>query len=270
MKVGTDGVLLGAWVSVRPSDRRILDIGTGTGLIALMMAQRVPGARITGVDVEDISQARENADASPWGGRVAFVQCPVQEFAPQGKFDLVVSNPPFFVDSLTCPDAGRTTARHAVRLPFGDLRDAVVRLLSDQGRFAVVLPKDEAARFIGICRDVLAPVRRTDVRTTPRHPVKRVLIEFVRVPARDASPAAGISLPTSASLPADPSRLSDPSVPAPGFSPANPLSMPDSVLSPLDAPVPEADCTELVIGTGEHEQYTPEYRALTRDFYLKF
>ena len=133
MKVGTDGVLLGAWVSVRPSDRRILDIGTGTGLIALMMAQRVPGARITGVDVEDISQARENADASPWGGRVAFVQCPVQEFAPQGKFDLVVSNPPFFVDSLTCPDAGRTTARHAVRLPFGDLRDAVVRLLSDEG-----------------------------------------------------------------------------------------------------------------------------------------
>ena len=123
MKVGTDGVLLGAWVSVRPSDRRILDIGSGTGLIALMMAQRVPGARITGVDVEDISQARENADASPWGGRVAFVQCPVQEFAPQGKFDLVVSNPPFFVDSLTCPDAGRTTARHAVRLPFGDLRD---------------------------------------------------------------------------------------------------------------------------------------------------
>ena len=89
MKVGTDGVLLGAWVSVRPSDRRILDIGSGTGLIALMMAQRVPGARITGVDVEDISQARENADASPWGGRVAFVQCPVQEFAPQGKFDLV-------------------------------------------------------------------------------------------------------------------------------------------------------------------------------------
>ena len=160
MKVGTDGVLLGAWVSVRPSDRRILDIGSGTGLIALMMAQRVPGARITGVDVEDISQARENADASPWGGRVAFVQCPVQEFAPQGKFDLVVSNPPFFVDSLTCPDAGRTT---------------------------------------------------------PRHAAKRVLLEFVHTSS---------------------------------------------------APAP--DRTELVIGTGVHEQYTPEYRALTRDFYLKF
>ena len=155
MKVGTDGVLLGAWVSVGPSDRRILDIGSGTGLIALMMAQRVPGARITGVDVEDISQARENADASPWGDRVAFERCPVQEFAAPETFDLIVSNPPFFVDSLTCPDAGRTTARHAVRLPFGDLRDAVVRLLSDEGRFAVVLPADEAARFIGICRGIV-------------------------------------------------------------------------------------------------------------------
>ena len=101
MKVGTDGVLLGAWAGVRPADRRILDVGTGTGLIALMMAQRAPEARITGVDVEEVSQARENAAASPWSGRVAFVQCPVQEFAPDERFDLIVSNPPFFVDSLT-------------------------------------------------------------------------------------------------------------------------------------------------------------------------
>ncbi|MBE5048380.1 tRNA1(Val) (adenine(37)-N6)-methyltransferase [Alistipes onderdonkii] len=258
MKVGTDGVLLGAWVSVRPSDRRILDIGTGTGLIALMMAQRVPGARITGVDVEDISQARENADASPWGGRVAFVQCPVQEFAPQGKFDLVVSNPPFFVDSLTCPDAGRTTARHAVRLPFGDLRDAVVRLLSDEGHFAVVLPADEAARFIGICRDVLLPVRRTDVRTTPRHAAKRVLLEFVRTPSGDVFPPAAASPPSGFSAAGSGLRSDDPAA----LSDAVPLfSVPS---------VPAPDRTELVIGTGVHEQYTPEYRSLTRDFYLKF
>lgn len=147
MKVGTDGVLLGAWAGVRPSDRRILDVGTGTGLIALMMAQRAPEALITGVDVEEVSQARENAAASPWGGRVAFVQCPVQEFAPDERFDLIVSNPPFFVDSLTCPDEGRTTARHAVRLPFDQLRDAVVRLLAAEGRFAVILPTDEARAF---------------------------------------------------------------------------------------------------------------------------
>ena len=80
---------------VRPSDRRILDVGTGTGLIALMMAQRAPEALITGVDVEEVSQARENAAASPWGGRVVFEQCPVQEFAPDEHFDLIVSNPPY-------------------------------------------------------------------------------------------------------------------------------------------------------------------------------
>lgn len=239
MKVGTDGVLLGAWASVRPSDRRILDIGTGTGLIALMMAQRVPGAQVTGVDVDDVSQARENADASPWGGRVAFVQCPVQEFAPQERFDLVVSNPPFFVGSLTCPDQGRTTARHAVRLPFDELCASVVRLLADGGRFAVVLPTDEATRFIGVCRGKLALVRRTDVRTTPRHPAKRVLMEFVRTDRASAS----------------------------GPTPPAPDSCSGSA-GTFALPVP--DCSELVVGTGEHECYTPEYRALTRDFYLKF
>ena len=212
MKVGTDGVLLGAWAGVRPSDRRILDVGTGTGLIALMMAQRAPEALITGVDVEEVSQARENAAASPWGGRVAFVQCPVQEFAPDERFDLIVSNPPFFVDSLTCPDEGRTTARHAVRLPFDQLRDAVVRLLAAEGR-----------RFTDVCRGFLALTRSTGVRTAPRRPVKRLLMEFAHENA-----SSGL-------------RSDSPPV-----------------------------CSELVVGTGEHEQYTPEYRALTRDFYLKF
>ena len=106
MKVGTDGVLLGAWAGVRPSDRRMLDIGTGTGLIALMLAQRAPEAHVTGVDIDDVGQARENAAASPWSGRVAFAQCPVQEFETPEPFDLIVSNPPFFVDSLTCPIGG--------------------------------------------------------------------------------------------------------------------------------------------------------------------
>ena len=218
MKVGTDGVLLGAWAGVRPSDRRMLDIGTGTGLIALMLAQRSPEASVTGVDIDDVSQARENADASPWGGRVAFERCPVQEFAAPEPFDLIVSNPPFFVDSLTCPDEGRTAVRHAVHLPYDELRDAVLRLLAPAGRFAVILPTAEAARFLAVCAGRLALVRRTDVRITPRRPAKRALMEFVR--AEDA------------------------------------------------APVPET--SELVVGTGEHECYTPEYRALTRDFYLKF
>lgn len=218
MKVGTDGVLVGAWAGVRPTDRYMLDIGTGTGLIALMLAQRSASARIVGVDVDSVEQARENAAASPWADRVTFVQGPVQEFRPAQQFDLIVSNPPFFVDSLLPPDAGRTAARHAVLLPFGELRDAVVRLLAPGGRFAVVLPVAEAERFTELSRGMLAPVRRTEVRTTPRRAAKRALVEFVHAAEAPAAPAR----------------------------------------------------SELVIGTGGHEEYTSEYRALTRDFYLKF
>ena len=376
MKVGTDGVLIGAWAGLRPGDRQILDIGTGTGLIALMLAQRtegfgteddaaahpaapairpplssgpqpepdrhslrtddtavpgnrsaacatgaandtgravqaaipteqpfpaadvatgrpeerivdrtaddaadrttdratrgtadetadrtggqaprdtanetadrttdraprdtadetadrtadnaadrtadraIRGVRITGIDIGDVSQACENAAASPWGDRVEFVRCPVQAFRPDRRYDLIVSNPPFFVDSLTSPDAERTTARHAVKLPFEALRDAVVLLLTEEGRFAVVLPSDEAARFERICRGALFASRRTAVRTTPRKAPKRMLLEFVR-----------------------------------------------------QAPDREIPTGELTIGTGAHETYTPEYRALTGDFYLKF
>lgn len=216
MKVGTDGVLVGAWARVLPSDRRVLDIGTGTGLIALMLAQRAPAAQVTGIDIGDVAEARANADRSPWGDRVQTVQCPVQEFAPPQPFDLIVSNPPFFVGSLTCPDAGRTVVRHAVELPFEELRDAVVRLLSPEGRFAVVLPVDEGLRFAEVCRDVLFLSRRTTVRTTPRRAPKRVLMEFVR-----RQPA-------------------------------------------------QTETGELIVGTGAHEEYTEEYRTLTREFYLKF
>lgn len=218
MKVGTDGVLLGAWVSTSAADRWVLDIGTGTGLIALMLAQRLPGACIAGVDIDSVEQARENAAASPWGDRLTFHTCAVQAFY-DAPFDLIVSNPPFFVDSLTCPDAGRTAARHAVHLTFEELCDAVLRLLTPAGRFALILPMQEAGRFLEVCAGRLQPVRRTDVRTTPRHPAKRSLLELMR-------PAAAA---------------------AAGF-----------------------ERTELIIGTGEHECYTPEYRALTRDFYLKF
>lgn len=224
MKVGTDGVLLGAWAAVRPKDRRILDIGTGTGLIALMLAQRTVGAQVVGIDLIDLAEARSNAADSPWGDRIRFEQVAVQAYRPAEPFDLIVSNPPYFVDSLTCPDDGRTTARHAVTLSYEELCAAVVRLLAPDGHFAVVLPMSEAARWTTLCRGRLRIVRRTEVRTTPRRAPKRVLLECVH-----ASAAACAE----------------------------------------EGPQ-EVHCDELVIGTGEHEQYTPEYRALTRDFYLKF
>ena len=148
MKVGTDGVLLGAWAEVRPGDRRMLDVGTGTGLIALMLAQR-SAAWITAVDidVECATQAAENFAASPWADRLDAVSVAVQRYDPVEKFDLIVSNPPYYVDSLLSPDEGRNTARHAAGLPFGELAAAVVRLLSPGGRFALVLPPVEMQRF---------------------------------------------------------------------------------------------------------------------------
>ncbi len=257
MKVGTDGVLLGAWAEVRPTDRRILDIGTATGLIALMMAQRAPEACITGIDLIDVAEARANADASAWSDRLHFEQCPVQEFAADEPFDLILSNPPFFVDSLTCPDVGRTTARHAVTLPYDDLCAAVSRLLAPDGRFALILPASETERWLATCRDRLRLVRRTDVRTTPRRAPKRVLLEFVRAvfllraggcgASDDSEVFAGCGASAGSEEFAGSGASGGPTVPAP-------------------PPV----CDELVIGTGEHECYTAEYRALTGDFYLKF
>ena len=225
MKVGTDGVLLGAWAPIRETDRRLLDIGTGTGLIALMLCQRSAGSLVTGVDIDDVAQARENGDSSPWGERLQFVQTPIQHFFPPERFDLIVSNPPFYIDSLTSPDAGRTTARHTVHLSQAELIGSVVRLMAPGGRFAVVLPTPEADRFLQTASGLLDLVRRTDVCTTPRRPAKRALMLFMRA-ANRRDPRTGS-----------------------GLHPVRDL---------------------LVIGTGEHECYTPEYRALTGDFYLKF
>jgi len=217
MKVGTDGVLLGAWVPLRAADRRMLDIGTGTGVIALMLAQRASEAHLAAIDVDAAcaEQARGNADRSPWGGRITTVCVPVQEFRAE-PFDLIVSNPPFYDRSLLPPDAGRERARHTTSLTFGELLRSVDRLLAPQGRFALVLPVQEARRFRLLASSFLWLEAQTDVRTTPRSGVRRSLMLFSRQ-------------------------------------------------QPAVAPEP----CELVIQTAP-ECFTPEYRALTADFYLKF
>ena len=186
MKVGTDGVLLGAWAEVRPGDRRMLDVGTGTGLIALMLAQR-SAAWITAVDidVECATQAAENFAASPWADRLDAVSVAVQRYDPVEKFDLIVSNPPYYVDSLLSPDEGRNTARHAAGLPFGELAAAVVRLLSPGGR----LPPVEMQRFRSAALGRLYPVRWTEVCSTPRRGVRRILAEFCTTPVPAPEPA---------------------------------------------------------------------------------
>lgn len=179
MKVGTDGTLLGAWTTL-PDSGRILDIGTGTGLIAIMAAQRSPQSRITAIDIDEecIAQARENVIHSPWPDRVEVIHSSLQEFSVEERFDLVITNPPYFVDSLLSPDAARSTARHTDSLPFVDLVKGVERLLTPEGRFALILPPPEMERLLSVARARLFPERRCEVWTTPKSGCRRVMMEL--------------------------------------------------------------------------------------------
>ena len=180
MKVGTDGVLLGAWTDVRHS-RHLLDIGTGTGLIALMLAQRCPHSSITAIDIdaEAVGQATENIQSSPWADRVEVNLQDICTFTPDQHFDTIVSNPPYFIDSLKCPDDQRNTARHTDTLDAERLLKSVDRLLSDDGRFSIILPAEQMDLLIQTaCNQGLYPSRKTAVITRPGLPPKRVLMEF--------------------------------------------------------------------------------------------
>lgn len=187
MKVGTDGTLLGAWAEV-PAEGRILDIGTGTGLIAIMVAQRTSSARITAIDIDPdcIVQARDNVATTEWHERIEVVHSSLQEFASTEPFNMIISNPPYFVDSLLSPDASRTTARHTETLSFTDLVQGVERLLAPDGRFTLILPPAEMAQFLTAARGRLYIQRRCEVWTTPQSGVRRIMAELSFTP--NASP----------------------------------------------------------------------------------
>jgi tRNA1Val (adenine37-N6)-methyltransferase len=180
MKVGTDGVLLGAWAR---GGRRVLDIGTGTGVIALMMAQRYPEAHVAAIDIDKgaVRQAQQNVSQSPFAERIDVLQQAVQEHS--GEYDAIVSNPPFFMDSLSAPDQQRNMARHTETLSYTELMQATYRLLADNGEFSLVIPFDyrrrmeDEAVFVGFF-----PSRVCGVRTTERKPVKRYLLAFRKHP----------------------------------------------------------------------------------------
>ena len=178
MKVGTDGVLVGAWASVSDGCRRILDIGTGTGLIALMAAQRSAESFVVGVeaDVSSARQACENVAESEWSDRIEIVCSRIQDYTSDERFDLIVSTPPYYDGTLLCPDDSRTMARHTVSLSFGELMTAAERLLSADGRFAVIVPSESASSLIA--SGGMHLVRRCDVRTKPSKRPKRTLLEF--------------------------------------------------------------------------------------------
>ena len=184
MKVGTDGTLLGAWASVPSGKSRLLDIGTGTGLIALMLAQRAEEAEVVGIDIDEdaVRQAQENVTASPFDLRVKIVHGDIADY-DQGPFDAIVSNPPYFVESLTCPDIQRTTARHTGSLSYTTLVQSAYRLLSDEGTFSVIIPFDCRSRLESEASIIGFFMSRVcAIRTTPRKQVKRYLIEFRKQP----------------------------------------------------------------------------------------
>ena len=183
MKVGTDGVLLGAWAQ---GGRRILDVGTGTGVIALMMAQRYREALVTAIDIDEdaVLQARQNVAASPFQSRVEVVHSSIQDFIPlTSLYDSIVSNPPFFTDALRAPDQQRNVARHTDALSYRELMDAAWRLMSDDGELSVVIPFDYRKRLEdeAIIRGFF-PSRVCAVKTTERKPARRYLLAFRKQP----------------------------------------------------------------------------------------
>lgn len=181
MKVGTDGVLLGAWANVCEDDS-ILDIGTGSGLIALMVAQRNNSAQIIGIDIDEgaVKQATENVAESKWRERIQILLSSLQDFAekPQ-QFSHIISNPPFFNNSLKAPDKARSTARHTDTLLFSELIHCSVKLLRVGGKLSLILPFDAKDEILRLTNDSnMFASRLTTVYPKKDVAAKRILIEL--------------------------------------------------------------------------------------------
>jgi tRNA1Val (adenine37-N6)-methyltransferase len=183
MKVGIDGVLLGAWTPIGNANK-MLDVGCGTGLIALMLAQRSE-AEIRCIDIDEnaVLQATENVKNSPWSNRIAVLQSSFQDFAniSTERFDLIVSNPPYFVNSLKTPNVSRTTARHTDSLTHEELIESALKLLNPDGRICIILPVAEALQCIRFAEGKgLCCSKQVTVFPKPGVPAKRLLLEFSR------------------------------------------------------------------------------------------
>ena len=181
MKVGTDGVLLGAWSHVGGA-KTILDVGCGSGLIALMLAQRCD-ASVDAIDIDEgaFLQTQFNVEQSPFANRIKAHHSPLETYANScdTRYDLIVSNPPFFRHSLRSPDGQRTLARHSDTLPTNSLLADSLRLLTPTGRIALILPTDNGKELAAQAHSLqLHPQRITHVHPTPQSASKRLLIEL--------------------------------------------------------------------------------------------
>lgn len=181
MKVGTDGCLLGGWFDCSESNN-ILDIGCGSGLIAIMAAQRC-NAQVTGVeiDINAAIQARENVNNSPWSERIIIVNSDFLEYNTETKFDTIVCNPPYFVNSLKCDNTSRTLARHNDSLSSRDFFTKCAEISTLSAKVSIIIPCDIIDEWISTARENgFYASRITYIKTTPKKAPKRVLIEYIR------------------------------------------------------------------------------------------
>ena len=185
MKIGTDAVLLGAWCPIKNNPISVLDIGAGTGILSLMLAQRSNAEQIDAIEIDEnaFEQCVENFETSPWSDRLFCFHAGLDEFVdePEDEYDIIISNPPFYSEDYKTENEQRDLARFTDALPFEDLIEAADLLLSENGVFAVIIPFKEERKFIELCADFeLYPIKVTRVKGTPTTEIKRSLLAFNR------------------------------------------------------------------------------------------
>jgi tRNA1Val (adenine37-N6)-methyltransferase len=183
MKVGTDGVLLGAWCPIDNNPFSILDIGAGTGILSLILAQRSNAFQIDAIEIDEdaYEQCVENFESSPWGDKLFCFHAGLDEFMeePEEDYDIIISNPPFYTEDYKTENEQRDLARFSDALPFEDLVEAAHLLLSENGIFAVIIPFKEEEKFITLAKVFeLYPFKITRVKGTPTTEIKRSLLAF--------------------------------------------------------------------------------------------
>lgn len=185
MKIGTDGVLLGAWAPIENNPFSILDIGAGTGIIALMLAQRSFAEQIDALEIDTnaYEQAVDNFENSPYSDRLFCFHAGLDEFVeePEDEYDLIVSNPPFYTEDYLSNNEQRDLARFSDAMPFEDLIEAAALLLSEHGIFSAIIPYKEEVNFLALAKQYeLFPLKITHVKGTPTSEIKRSLLAFSR------------------------------------------------------------------------------------------
>ena len=183
MKIGTDGVLLGAWTSVDHNPYNVLDIGAGTGILSLMIAQRCHADQIEAIEIDDdaFEQCAENFENSPWADRLFCFHASLLEYieAVDEKFDLIICNPPFYTEDYKTKDSARDIARFSDAMPLEHIIFAVINFLSEKGKFSIVLPFKDEEKYIEEASLIdLFPNRILRIRGNEKSDIKRSLIEF--------------------------------------------------------------------------------------------